>query len=748
MQPGHWLRGSLYTLVCLATLCLWMGEDAPAPYPWLVILCAVAAHAFTDHWDMLVIPRRMAPVLGLSVTALFLWEESQNFKVDPVMPLGHYLVYLQVIVFFHKKNPFLYWAMLSMSFLQIAIAVLHNNRLTFAFLLVAYMLLGMWTVSQLLLLRDASQCRNKWDGVQARERLWQRVFGSLTIAITVLTLAFLMFLLIPRTGQTAWSESQYLSGPARLTGFDEQIQLGQLGSILESDDEVMRVHVFDENDEPFQFSGEPLWRGVALTHYENGLWNRYIDLSVRRSPWFRGPNLPSPYVRQEIRLQTLQRDILFGIRPALSGQTRDRHPLELARQDGTLLRPRTLQAGNLNYTIVSALDAQMEQPSEFTAGRLGARPTYLPDDLRKSLQTYVANEQLLLPETQTAEQTCRAFQHHLGDSGLFEYTLDEEIVEPNIDPVLDFLQNRRAGHCEYFASALALMLRSVGLDARVINGFKGGDWNDVGQFYVVRQMHAHSWVEAIVDNPNDPKRKHWITLDPTPGEARRRFVEQVSGTPTMLRQLKDYSRELWATYVLNYNASEQERAVYGRLRAMFAQLSTVLKRLYFDRAATIQWWGWLIAAGVLAAAVFARRMAARFIRARSPVRRQASPGSTWGQLGLWRLVIDRARRLLAVFGFTGFTRSNRIRFYDQLVRLLEACGIEKLPFWTARQHAEQAARVLASHKEWADASTIPAELVKRFYRVRFGHQSLSAYEIDEVERMLATLNEALNGNHR
>ena len=81
------------------------------------------------------------------------------------------------------------------------------------------------------------------------------------------------------------------------------------------------------------------------------------------------------------------------------------------------------------------------------------------------------------------------------------------MVDPTLDPVVDFLVNRKAGHCEYFASALTLLLRSVGIPARMVNGFKGGDWNDLAQVLYVRQKHAHSWVEAYLgDDARRPPR--------------------------------------------------------------------------------------------------------------------------------------------------------------------------------------------------------------------------------------------------
>ena len=85
------------------------------------------------------------------------------------------------------------------------------------------------------------------------------------------------------------------------------------------------------------------------------------------------------------------------------------------------------------------------------------------------------------------------------------------VIDPQLDPVEDFLVKRKKGHCEYFASALALLLRSIDIPARMVNGFKGGDWNNLTQSMNVRQKHAHSWVEAYVgrDPSGRPSGSLW-----------------------------------------------------------------------------------------------------------------------------------------------------------------------------------------------------------------------------------------------
>ena len=109
----------------------------------------------------------------------------------------------------------------------------------------------------------------------------------------------------------------------------------------------------------------------------------------------------------------------------------------------------------------------------------------------------------------------------LSESRQFSYTLQMDVIDRSLDPVEDFLVNRKQGHCEYFASGLALLLRSIDIPARMVNGFKGGDWNELTQSMNVRQKHAHSWVEAYLgqDEKNKPLMGH-ARPDPGPGARR------------------------------------------------------------------------------------------------------------------------------------------------------------------------------------------------------------------------------------
>jgi hypothetical protein len=127
----------------------------------------------------------------------------------------------------------------------------------------------------------------------------------------------------------------------------------------------------------------------------------------------------------------------------------------------------------------------------------------------------------------------------------FGYTLQLPQSEPK-DPIANFLFERKQGHCEYFASSMAVMLRTLGIPSRVVNGFRSDEFNDITGSYVVRAKDAHSWVESYFPGYG------WQTFDPTPGGN--------VGTPQGWARLSlymDAAASFWRDWVVSYDSSNQ-----------------------------------------------------------------------------------------------------------------------------------------------------------------------------------------------
>ena len=337
-----------------------------------------------------------------------------------------------------------------------------------------------------------------------------------------------------------------------------------------------------------------------------------------------------------------------------------------------------------------------------------------------------SREKLEVARRKAVVARARALEEYLRDSGRFSYSLHMEVSDHNLDPVVDFLVNKKEGHCEYFASALALLLRSIDIPARVVNGFKGGDWNDLTQTMNVRQKHAHSWVEAYVGFDPD-RRPIWITLDPTPSNERAASIAHVGGLAGNFRPITDLIRHIWVFYVVGYDRDRQNRLLYAPMQQMVGWVRENYNKLvalgkkgfallfrFEDISSFISWRGGIVTfLGLLLAIglmILLYRLGQRVLRwLRGPVVDSAS--LTAGTL-----------------------------FYRRLTQLLAQLELERTPFETQGEFAVRAARFLTSQSPSTQSvADVPGEVVDAFYRVRFGHLELEPGSLEELDARLDAL---------
>ncbi|NNE01140.1 MAG: DUF3488 domain-containing protein [Pirellulaceae bacterium] len=173
------------------------------------------------------------------------------------------------------------------------------------------------------------------------------------------------------------------------------------------------------------------------------------------------------------------------------------------------------------------------------------------------------------PERRTVVTIAQAMERHLAIAGGYEYTLNLNAEsQEGVDPIEQFVARDRRGHCQYFASALAMMLRSVNIPCRLVVGYHTEEFNDLGEYFVARQSHAHAWVEALVDSDQldpgqqvygqTPSNQYWLRLDPTPGEARN-----ANAAAGGVDQVMNLAENLWEKYVVGMDSKRQDRVRVG-----------------------------------------------------------------------------------------------------------------------------------------------------------------------------------------
>jgi transglutaminase-like putative cysteine protease len=542
---------ALYLLVVtgFATLATTGGLDLPAA------LLAGGAIVFRGYLlakrHTVLIPDNWTTALTLVYVAFYLADYfvlSGTFVTATV----HLVLFVTVVRLFSTKRDRDYYFLAVISFLMVLAAAVLTVDSTFLLAFATFMLMAVVTCI-LMEMRHAtikSTVRAKSLGEDSADQ--QMAFSlagaSPVLALLILTGAAAIFFVLPRIS------SGYLSAFARSneisTGFSDRVQLGQIGEIQQSSALVMHIQIDGDPHGSYDLK----WRGVTLNLFDGKTWfNPHAQHVV--------PSLGSGHFllsRPSAPADKLQ--------PARSGKLVHYHVLmEPLVSNVFFLAPTpNLLQGNYRLVTIDNGDAVFNLDSEHPISRYEAtsdiaqpspaqlRPTgdgYPPDILLNYLQLPRLDARI----APLAQQISASADNNYDKAAAIEvylrtkfgYTLQLPRSVPR-DPVANFLFERKQGHCEYFASSMAVMLRTLGIPSRVVNGFRTGEFNDLTSQYLVRASSAHSWVEAYFPGYG------WISFDPTPAAP----AQMRTGWSRSALYL-DALASFWREWVINYDAGHQ-----------------------------------------------------------------------------------------------------------------------------------------------------------------------------------------------
>ncbi len=370
------------------------------------------------------------------------------------------------------------------------------------------------------------------DEVPFMRRDIRRVAGTSTLCL--IAVAAVVFLTLPRMrGQGLFTANW--SGDATLqTGFSDHVRFSDYGRLQQSDQIVMEVKLLQEGTNVGTEFDLPYFRGAALDNYdiEQRQWSRggrYDDIDDQPVPAGTTAQLlptedynPLGRLEQQYTMHSYTDNTLFTIAPPVAFSPDHDVSISFNSRDFSL-SVRSVSPQPLHYSVTSAViyKAHRPEPTFITPGDLGfmnhydgevARRNQVPPEIRALARTLVRD---ILPDNQKPivaqiRPIADRFEEYLRTT--YPYSLTFAAKDPTLDPTADFLLNRKStgGHCEYFASAMVMLCRSVGLNARMVTGYHGGDFNSISGLYVVRQKHAHAWAEVYVPS------RGWISYDPSP----------------------------------------------------------------------------------------------------------------------------------------------------------------------------------------------------------------------------------------
>ena len=452
---------------------------------------------------------------GLSVlTLLIFFLDSFFISNDYFLAVAHLTLTFQTIKSFDLKEPWDHLQVYFMSLLQLIIASELTHSIAFGVIFVLFLVA---LVSAIVLAHFIK------EGTTSRVEIRKPVvlISALTVLVTMA-----IFVSVPRISGGVFGKGHMKS--IRTVGFSERVDFGSFGDIKLNPTVVMRIEVSGNAREPYY------WRGMSLDRFDGISWSGTFgrkERILKEDGQFqlRAFNRDGAVV-QRIFLEPMDTDVIFGLNEIAAieaqgvGLFKDRA--------GSLFLP-AKKGKQFHYIAYSVSDMQM------VSGDL-RRYLQLPADTGRisALAHEIAGRQ--------DKNLSKAAKIESFLRNNYTYSLSVPTPPPGMSAIEDFLFNSKKGYCEHYATAMILMLRTLGIPARVVTGFSGGELNKYGGYIIVRESNAHSWVEAAIDNK-------WMRFDPTPSVS----VER----PSALALFVDALKMNWDRYVIAFSISDQKEIV-------------------------------------------------------------------------------------------------------------------------------------------------------------------------------------------
>ncbi|MEX0654246.1 MAG: DUF3488 and transglutaminase-like domain-containing protein [Phycisphaeraceae bacterium] len=695
------------------------------------------------------------------------WHGVQQ-PVDMVVAMGHFTMWLQILLLYSEKTNREYAQILVLSVLQMIAASVLSVSMVYGLFLAAYCVLALVTVllfhfkstsDRVLAMNRRAAPNPAWASrptpVIGRGHRWHFRFMAAVVGLLCMAVAMAVFVVTPRSDDAQNPITARDAGGRSEAGFSEHVDTRTSAGSRASREPVLNISVSLHDTNVGNENRTWLLRGAALDQYnvDSHQWTRsraaqnYDHYLTLPDNGLALADLPdnTPMLEAHITLRQIGHNALFAIHPPTTVQSDSLSDIKFNPLDQQLASQGA--SGALVYSLRwpsfppgDLAGRYREKLVENSRARLVSSPARDREAFERFQNDYargwVSQHQRIArytrdllakhnlerdpdaPYTADDAEIARVLTEHLRDE--FRYALDNPTVARHEDPIVEFLFNHRQGHCELFASALAAMTRSIGMQARVVTGYVASEYNRIGGYYIVRQRNAHAWTE-IHAGPE----QGWRTFDPTaPAELAAEHRVASSWWAT-LWQLYDHAEFAWIRSVVAFDHRSRESVIEG--------MQDSLEGAADDKATwTGQVWAFLrnlpdiwrldrvsyTVAGLIIIAI----------------------GICLGYLA--RLLVIRRQRLVAL-QLTALPRAKRrglarrLRFYLTMLDMLDRHGYVR-PSWQSPFSFAQ---------ELAEANPMRFDpvvsLTELFYEIRFGHRELDHNRRQRITAHLKQLEHAL-----
>ncbi len=686
---------------------------------FLFVFVLISAWLFEDtHWQ---VPQKLGIVSMFLIVPLFYINLKYQIigvmgnEIDIAGNLAKMVLILTAVKLLQKKADRDWLFLYLMSFFQVLLAAGLSISPFYLASLILYLLVTICTIVTFEIRkssRSISQNSNYKKTGSKKINLTNipltRLYST-TIVLLFLIIIFAtpLFFILPRVSGAGLGSNT--NGLSNVTGFSDSVSLGEIGRLLQNDQVVMRAWL----EKASRTGGSLYWRGIALDTFDNQRWSKskagFNDSLIKRDGNFYKVNIgsnPNDLTIQTVYLEAIDTPVLFALANPVFVQGNFQ---SLSKDSDGGLNFNRNSFDRLSYKVYSDTnlpDAEILKTDDEKYSLEDRHYLQLPD----KIDGRIANlAEQIGEKAGNRYDKAKAVEKYLQTQ--FGYTL--EMKSKGEEPLADFLFNVREGHCEYFATAMAIMLRTQGIATRIVNGFHQGEYNETADVFIVKQRDAHSWVEVYF-----PREDVWIPFDPTPFGGQN-GVTTSTGIVGKFNSYLEALETFWIQYFVSYDNQEQRslmRSVKNGFADYQAKTSVWLTQIYYRLS---DWWrevrgdkGLQTSAKAIAFGIEYLIAAILGVILIVWLYRKVKRFSVWEKFYAW---LKRKKEITIV------------EFYERMQKVLASKGFIREPHQTPL--------------EFAFAMNMPeaVKITEKYNRVRFGEKNLSSDEAKEIENWLANL---------
>jgi protein-glutamine gamma-glutamyltransferase len=480
----------------------------------VAFLSLFAFSLYFEYSKRFFIPRWALNILSLTVIALSFYRFDITELVIQIIDA---LLMLLAIKLIEKKQFRDYMQIYAI--VLFLLAGLGLLSLGIAFSMYLFIVVILLTVSMVLLTYYSQDPGLKLS----KQTVLRIVIKSMYIPLLAIPLTAVMFVVLPRTQYPILG---FLDRADKAkTGFADNVRLGGVSGIQEDSSAILRVNMERIDEESLY------WRGVVLDRFDGTSWKSAYK---RVAPMAGTAPVKGRKVNQTVYLEPYENFYLFALdKPVFISLGRTRKYTDLTYTSFASVEKR------IRYDAISTV-------SDTIVEDLVDEKPFL--QIPEGISPKVSDLVLGLTSGKNREESIRSILRFLND-GTYRYSMDNLPITKT--PLEDFLFKVKYGNCEYFASSFAVMLRIAGIPSRLVGGYKGGHYNEMGRYYLVPQKNAHVWVEVFI------KGRGWVRMDPTPGGMEPFSSAAADNIMFRMSLFLDTINYYWYAFVINYNFEKQ-----------------------------------------------------------------------------------------------------------------------------------------------------------------------------------------------